>query len=248
MEPSFLPLDLRGRTSVVTGASSGIGKAIALALVEEGVQVCLIGRHLETISGLANLAQVQSQSSRACRADLTCDDDIANVAAELARETSRLDALVLCGGTIHHGEHGSASLSDLDAQYRANVRGPYRLIQALLPLLRAGCGQIVFINSSSGLRARARSGQFAATQHAMKAIADSLREEVNPDGIRVLSVFPGRTATPRTERLFREEGRAYRPELLLQPRDVAAIVIHALKMPRTAEMTDISIRPCVKSY
>ena len=82
----------------------------------------------------------------------------------------------------------------------------------------------------------------------MKAIADSLREEVNADGIRVLSVFPGRTATPRMERLFREEGRAYRPELLLQPRDVAAIVIHALKMPRTAEVTEISIRPCAKSY
>ena len=159
-----------------------------------------------------------------------------------------MEVLVLCGGTIHHGEHASASLSDLDAQYRANVRGPYRLIQALLPLLRAGCGQIVFINSSSGLHARARSGQFAATQHAMKAIADSLREEVNADGIRVLSVFPGRTATPRMERLFREEGRAYRQELLLQPRDVAAIVIHALKMPRTAEVTEISIRPCAKSY
>ena len=68
MEPSFLPLDLRGGTSVVTGASSGIGKAIALALIEEGGHVCLIGRHLETISGLAKLAQKQSQLSRACRA------------------------------------------------------------------------------------------------------------------------------------------------------------------------------------
>jgi NADP-dependent 3-hydroxy acid dehydrogenase YdfG len=247
-EPSPSPLDLRGQISVVTGASSGIGKAIALALVEEGAQVCLVGRNLETISGLAKMAQEQSQSSRACRADLTCDDDIAEVAAQLAREGSRLDVLVLCGGTIHHGEHANASLDDLDAQYRVNVRGPYRLIQALLPLLRAGCGQIVFINSSAGLHARARCGQFAATQHAMKAIADSLREEVNADGIRVLSVFPGRTATPRTEQLFREEGRANQPKLLLQPEDVATIVVHALKMPRTAEVTDISVRPCVKSY
>jgi NADP-dependent 3-hydroxy acid dehydrogenase YdfG len=247
-EPSLLPLDLRGRISVVTGASSGIGKAIVFALVGEGAQVCLIGRELETLNRLAKLAQAQSQSSRAYRADLTRDEDIAKVAAELAHETSRLDVLILCGGTIHHGEHASASMSDFDAQYQANVRGPYRLIQALLPLLRAGCGQIVFINSSSGLHARARFGQFAATQHAIKAIADSLRQEVNADGIRVLSVFPGRTATPRMERLFREESRVYRPKLLLQPEDVALMVIHALKMPRTAEVTDISIRPMLKSY
>ena len=117
-----------------------------------------------------------------------------------------------------------------------------------LPLLRAGSGQVVFINSSSGLRARARSGQFAATQHAMKAVADSLREEVNADGIRVLSVFPGRTATPRTEQLFREERKVYRPELLMQPEDVAAMVVHSLKMPRTCEITEISMRPLFKSY
>jgi NADP-dependent 3-hydroxy acid dehydrogenase YdfG len=107
---------------------------------------------------------------------------------------------------------------------------------------------VVFINSSSGLRARARTGQFAATQHAMKAIADSLREEVNADGIRVLCVFPGRTATPRTEQLFREERKAYKPELLMQPEDVAAMVVHSLKMPRTCEVTEISIRPLFKSY
>jgi NADP-dependent 3-hydroxy acid dehydrogenase YdfG len=82
----------------------------------------------------------------------------------------------------------------------------------------------------------------------MKAVADSLREEVNSDGIRVLCVFPGRTATPRTKRLFHEEGKAYRPDLLMQPEDVATMVVHALKMPRTAEVTEIMIRPLFKSY
>jgi NADP-dependent 3-hydroxy acid dehydrogenase YdfG len=67
---------------------------------------------------------------------------------------------------------------------------------------------------------------------------------VNRDGIRVLSVFPGRTATPPTqERLHALEGRPYRPESLLQPEDVAAVVVHALCLPRTAEVTEIKIRP-----
>jgi NADP-dependent 3-hydroxy acid dehydrogenase YdfG len=82
----------------------------------------------------------------------------------------------------------------------------------------------------------------------MKAIADSLRDEVNADGIRVLNVFPGRTATPRTERLFQEEGVTYRPELLMQPDDVATIVLHALNMPRSVEVTEIALRPLYKSY
>jgi len=126
------------------------------------------------------------------------------------------------------------------------VRGPYLLTQCLLPLLRRRPGQVVFINSSAGLTARANVGQYAATKHALKAVADSLRDEVNRDGVRVLSVFPGRTATPTQEALHRLEGRPYRPERLLQPADVAAVVVHALGLPRTAEVTEIKIRPLVK--
>ena len=89
-------------------------------------------------------------------------------------------------------------------------------------------------------------GQFSATQHALKAIADSLRQEVNADGIRVLSVFPGRTATPRQASLHEIEGKRYQPELLMQPEDVATVVVNALGLPRTAEVTDVSIRPMIK--
>jgi NADP-dependent 3-hydroxy acid dehydrogenase YdfG len=122
------------------------------------------------------------------------------------------------------------------------------MIQTMLPLLRKSKGQIVFINSSAGLRSPATTGQFSATQHAFRSIADSLREEVNADGIRVLSVFPGRTATPRIAKLFEKEGRAYQPDLLMQPEDVAEMVTHSLRLPRTAEVTDIRIRPMQKSY
>jgi NADP-dependent 3-hydroxy acid dehydrogenase YdfG len=240
--------NLRDGVAVVTGASSGIGRAIAWALAGEGAQVRLVGRKLDTLEDLVKTAQEHSLRASACRVDLTCDEDIHAFVTDLERNDGRVDVLVHCAGEIHHAEHARAPLTDLDAQYRANVRGPYLLTQSLLSLLRAASGQVVFINSSSGLRARASSGQFAATQHAMKAIADSLREEINADGIRVLSVFPGRTATPRTKQLFREECKAYQPELLMQPEDVAAMVVQSLKMPRTCEVTEISMRPLFKSY
>ena len=89
-------------------------------------------------------------------------------------------------------------------------------------------GQIVFINSSRIMRPAGKVRQFAATQHASKAIADSLREEVNAEQVRVLSVYPGRTATPRQATIHEMEGKLYQSERLLQPQDVAMVVINAL--------------------
>jgi NADP-dependent 3-hydroxy acid dehydrogenase YdfG len=164
------------------------------------------------------------------------------------RDFDRVDVLILCGGAISHGPLEKAPLAHFDLMYRSNLRAHYALTQALLPLLRKQRGQIVFINSSAGLRSPASVGQFSATQHALRAIADSLRDEVNADGIRVLSVYPGRTATPRMAALFEKEGRPYPAERLMQPEDIAAMVIHTLCLPRTAEVTDISMRPMMKSY
>ena len=89
--------------------------------------------------------------------------------------------------------------------------------------------------------------QYDSTKHALKALADSLRGEINRHGVRVLSVYLGRTASEMQERIHRMEGKPYRPELLLQPNDVASIVVNVLSLPRTAEVTDISIRPMIKS-
>jgi NADP-dependent 3-hydroxy acid dehydrogenase YdfG len=112
----------------------------------------------------------------------------------------------------------------------------------MLPMMKPHDGQIVFINSSVGLKAKAGVSQYAATKHALRAIADSLREEVNVNGIRVLSVFPGRTDTPMQKTVQRMEERSYQPERFMQPEDVAAVVINALVLPRSAEVTDIHIR------
>jgi NADP-dependent 3-hydroxy acid dehydrogenase YdfG len=239
---------LKGQLAVVTGASSGIGKAIALALAKEGAEVCLVARRLEALQGVAREAQTNGARSHVRPADLTVDEDIHNLSRGLQRDFERVDVLILCGGAISHGPLERASLANFDLMYRSNLRAHYALTQALMPLLRKRHGQIVFINSSAGLRSPATVGQFSATQHALRAVADSLRDEVNTDGIRVLSVYPGRTATPRMAALFEKEGRPYHPELLMQPEDIAAMVVHALSLPRTAEVTDISMRPFLKSY
>lgn len=232
---------------VVTGATSGIGMAIALALSAPGVKLGLIGRDSRRLEAVSGEVRTRSAHVEQYRLDLESGDEIRNVASEIGKCFGGVDVLVHSAGVFRMGTLADVRMSDLDLLYRTNVRGPYELTQALLPMLIASKGQIVFINSSVGLTARAGVGAYAATKHALKAIADSLRAEVNELGVRVISVYPGRTATPQQERICQQEQRPYQPDRLLQPEDVAQAVLNALAMPRTAEVTDIQIRPMLKS-
>lgn len=241
-------IPLARMTAAVTGATSDIGKALCLSLAAEGAQLCLLGRNLPALRQLADRIRPRSDRIAVCPVDLTRDTSITEVAARLKHDPGEVDILVHGAGAFEMGPHATAAVVDLDLQHRTNVRGPYLLTQSLLPLLRARRGQVVFINSTVGLEARAGVGQYASTQHALRAIADSLRAEVNPDGVRILSIYLGRTATSRQARIFRLEGRRYAPELLLQPADVAEMILATLRLPRTAEVTEIRMRPLVKSY
>jgi len=239
---------LKNQLALVTGASGGIGSAISAALIQQAATIIMVGRDKTRLEAAAESLRAATQSIETYPFDLTRDDEAEGLCAKIAGKYGRLDILVHCAGVIEHGRLADAPLLSLDRQYHANVRGPLLLTQRLLPMLKKPRGQIVFINSSAGLNARSNAGHFSATQHAFKALADALREEVNPDGIRVLSVFPGRTATRRISLLHSKEGRPFQPELLLQPEDIASVVVNALSLPWTAEVTNITIRPMQKSY
>jgi NADP-dependent 3-hydroxy acid dehydrogenase YdfG len=241
--------DFTGQIAIVTGASSGIGKAIALSLAKQGATACLIGRNLESLQAVAKSDPAFASRVQCHKSDLTLDEDLLGLTTRIQQDFEHVDLLVHSAGGICLGRIETVPVEDLDWQYRLNVRAPYVLTQALLPMIRWCRGQIVFINSSASLAsAKANSSQYAATKYALKAIADSLRSEVNAEGIRVLSIYPGRTASPMQATVHRLEGQAYYPERLLQPEDVAKTVISAITLPRSAEVTDISLRPLVKSY
>lgn len=234
--------------AVITGASSVIGAAIAMAIASTNAAVCLIGRNAERLKIVAEEVGAAARSVLVIQSDLTRDSAAMELAAQLGQEFTPLDILVHCAGAFATGGIETTSVEKLDVLYRTNVRMPFMLTQALLPILKPRSGQIVFVNSSQGLIARANTGPYAATQHALKALADSLRQEVNADGIRVLSLYLGRTATTRMAKLYQIEGRNYEPELLLQAEDIAQVVMTSLQLPRTAELTNVEIRPAIKSY
>jgi NADP-dependent 3-hydroxy acid dehydrogenase YdfG len=240
--------DMTNQIAVVSGASGGIGSAIAAAFARQGAVLCLLGRNLNKLEACAGTLRATSPRVDPHPCDLTQDDQIEAVQSYVRKEYGRIDILVHCAGDISHGKVTDTPLSVLDRLYTTNVRGPMMLTQLMLELLRKPRGQIVFINSSAGLSARPDAGYYSAMQHAFRALADSLRQEVNSDAIRVLNIYPGRTATPRTDALYAREGRPYQADLLLQPDDIASIVLNSITLPWTAEVTDISIRSMQKSY
>jgi NADP-dependent 3-hydroxy acid dehydrogenase YdfG len=240
---------LAGRVAVVTGASSGIGRAVALELVTEGTTVVAIGRDETRLAAVAKEADgpgilVPEQL------DLTDDAARESFAAAFAESYGPLDHLVHSAGGYVYGLVAESSLDDFDAQYAANVRAPFALTRSLLPALQAAGGSrgadVVVVNSSQGVRAKGGTSQYAATMHAMRAVADSLREEVNAYGIRVCTIHLGRTATPLQEAIYAGERRVYRPELLVQPEDVAQVVVSVLALRQTGEVTEIHMRPAKK--
>jgi NADP-dependent 3-hydroxy acid dehydrogenase YdfG len=240
-------MSLQGQFALVSGATGGIGRSIASTLATAGITLGLAGRDACSLEQLVCQIQRAGVRAESFRADISRAEDVRLLASEVGSKFGACDVLVHAAGVFHMGSISQTSVEELDALYRTNVRGPYALTQALLPMLVARRGQIVFINSSVGLAARAGVGAYAASKHALKAIADSLRAEVNPLGVRVISVYPGRTATPQQEKIYEQEGRPYQPDLLLQPEDIAKTVLNALTIPRTAEVTDIHIRPMQKS-
>lgn len=234
----------RGTVAVITGASSGIGAAIAIALAREGARLLLAGRSVEKLELVAERARDLSPGVETFAADLADDERVHDLAARAVGAFGGVDVLVHSLGLFAGGPIETSPVEDLDRQYRINTRAPYVLTQALLPSLLARQGQVVFVNSGAGINpARGQWGAYAASKHALRALADSLRDEVNKRGVRVISVYPGRTATPMQEEVHRFEGKPYDPERFLQPQDVASAVLNALALPRTAEVTDLQIRP-----
>lgn len=233
-----------GRSILVTGASSGIGRAIALDLAAHGASVLLTGRNSKR---LQEVAAATGSNSSTVAVDLTSPEAPKVLSEAVADEFGVLHGLVHCAGSIALNTTQQASLHDLESQLRANLLAPYALSQRLVNPLIEGQGDIVFVNSSIVRHPRANAGQFAATQHALRGFADSLREELNPAGVRVMSLYVGRTATPRQAALAKAEERSYQPERLLQAKSVARAVAAALSLPRDAEITELSIRPMVKS-
>lgn len=237
---------LRGKTALITGATGAVGRAVALALAERGVSLYLSGRDPGRLEESCQAARAAGAKAEGWAADLVPEGAVAELATALEGRFGGADLLVHALGTYAAGPVAETPAAELDRQMAVNLRVPWRLTRRLLPGLLGRRGQVAFVNSSAAFRPRGGVAAYAASKAALRALADALRDELNPAGVRVLSVFPGRTASAMQEEVHKLEGKPYRPERLLQPADVAAAIVAALELPDTAELTDLHIRPMRK--
>ena len=213
------------KTALVTGASSGIGRETARQLAQLGWRVIAVARSQEKLNELAaEAAEVEPRP-----ADLSTFPY-----PDLVPE--RVDALVHAAGIVPTGRVEKATPEDWTSALTLNVTAGAELVRQSLTSLRQHRGTVVFVNSGAGVTALPRNTVYAATKHALRALANGLRQEEQESGVRVTSVFPGPTDTP----LFK--GDVDRSQLI-QPATVARAIVNAITAEEDAQLTEIQVRP-----
>jgi NAD(P)-dependent dehydrogenase (short-subunit alcohol dehydrogenase family) len=173
-------------------------------------------------------------------ADLADPSAIERLTDELP---DRLDSLVHAAGVVDLGPVAELSTAAWQEQLAVNVVAPAVLTRIALPALRAAQGTVVFVNSGAGLSASPHWSAYAASKHALRALADALRDEEHEHGVRVSTVYPGRTATPMQQKVHEQEGREYDADDWIDPATVAGAIVGVLDLGVDATVSDLTIRP-----
>lgn len=225
-------------THVITGAGSGIGALLARRLRDRGDQLVLVARDAARAADLSAMLP----GSVVVEADLLHPDTIAPAFAA-ADIPSELDSLIHAAGIVELGHVAALPVAAWTSQLAVNLIAPAELTRVLLPRVRAARGQVLFVNSGAGLTAHPDWAAYAASKHGLKALADALRGEEAPHGVRVTTVYPGRTATPMQATVHAQEGADYDPSRWIDPASVVTAVLTALDLPPDAVISDLSVRP-----
>jgi NAD(P)-dependent dehydrogenase (short-subunit alcohol dehydrogenase family) len=224
----------------LTGASRGIGRAIALAFAAEGAGIALVGRDERALAAVAREVEARGGTPLPIVADVR---DEGAMAAAMARTIDRfggLDVVVANAGIARIGKVESFALEDFRAQLEVNVLGAFLTVRAALPhLRRAGKPHVFLIGSTCSVEAYPEWSAYCASKFAVLGFSKALRQEVKGDGIRVTDVLPGATATEIFDGLPGDWPR----EEMVRPDSIAAAVLAAWRLPKEATMERVQITP-----
>jgi short-subunit dehydrogenase len=215
-------MDLSGRSALLTGATGGLGRAIATAMAGKGAKLILSGRKAEALENMA--AELPGQGHRIVAGDLAEP----GAAEKLAAEAGDIDILIANAGLPGTGRLTEYSAEQLTGTLRVNLEAPILLARALEPaMLERGCGHMVFVSSLSGKSATPLSSIYNATKFGLRGFALGLRADLDPRGIGVSLVSPG---TIREAGMYSDSGAPPLPGLGTgTPDQVAAAVVKAIE-------------------
>jgi 3-oxoacyl-[acyl-carrier protein] reductase len=234
-----MTIDLSGQVALVTGASRGIGRSIALALADAGAGLFLTARSGAQLESLAREIRGKKQKAEYLAADITSTAGVAAVFDELERHHDRLDVLVNNAGLGISGPLVDFPEASFDTLMAVNAKALFLCCQRAMRLMMpATRGYIVNISSVVGFKGYANQAAYAASKHAVMGITKSLAVEAQPHGIRVSAILPGGVDTGLMEALRPDIDRS----ALMRPEDIAGAVLFLLSLSPTAAIDEIYIR------
>ncbi len=241
--------EMKGKVVLVTGASSGIGRAVAMKFASEGGRVALVARRADTMEHVAQQVRAKGGEANAIVADMTQEADIERAVRETVAAFGGIDVLVNTAGIIANGTIENTRLKDWDYMFNLNVRGPFYLIQCVLPHLIERKGNVVNVSSVTGVRAFPNVLAYCASKAALDQLTHCAALELASKGVRINAVNPGvvvthlhRTGGMNEEAYaqFLEHSKTTHPIGRVGEADEVAELIYFLASPKAGWITGVS--------
>lgn len=233
--------NLNGKTALITGAGKGLGKAIALALAAEGVNLGLLARTEADLIAVAEEAKKINNDINVVytTADITSNEQITTAVATLKNTLGDIDILINNAGVGVFGKFLDLSVEQWENIVKTNIFGAYYATRAVLAEMKdRKSGDIVNISSSAGLKGAPVTSAYSASKFGLIGMSESLMQEVRKDNIRVFTMTPSTISTDMAKNLNLTDGN---PDTTLQPEDFAELLVGHLKLPRRALVKDVSL-------
>lgn len=230
---------LKNKNALITGAGKGIGKAVALALAKEGVNVILLARTQADIDEVAKEATTFGVKSLAITADVANINSVNTAVAKALSEFLTIDILINNAGIAAFGKFLELEPAAWERIIQVNLMGTYYVTRAVLPnMIERQTGDIINISSTAGLNGNAVTSAYSASKFAVLGLTDSLMQEVRKHNIRVTALTPSTVSTDMAKELNLTDGN---PEKVMQAEDMAELIIAQLKLNRRVFIKNSSI-------
>jgi 3-oxoacyl-[acyl-carrier protein] reductase len=231
--------DLKNKNALITGAGKGIGKAIALALAKEGVNIILVARTQDEIDSVAAKVRSLRVKALAITADVADINSVNAAVAKALAEFGTIDILINNAGIAAFGKFLELEPTDWERIIQVNLMGTYYVTRAVLPnMIERQTGDIINISSTAGLSGNALTSAYSASKFAVLGLTESLMQEVRKHNIRVTALTPSTVATDMAKELNLTDGN---PDKVMQAEDMAELIIAQLKLNRRVFIKNSSI-------
>jgi len=221
---------LKGKNALITGAGKGIGRALAIALAAEGVNLGLVARTEEDLKSLAEELAPTGVNIAIATVDVSSIDDVNNAVAKIKSGLGVIDILINNAGTSTFGSFLELEPARWEEIVKVNLFGVYYVTRAVLPeMIERKTGDIINISSTAGQRGAAVTSAYSASKFGLIGLSESLMQEVRKHNIRVSTLTPSTIATDMAKDLNLTDGN---PDKVMQPEDFAEFVVGHLKLNR----------------